>query len=95
MALDITLFEVNLPEEAFTGGSKSKGKREQTQHGSDSGKSGKSEKGGRSKGKLFVALVALVGVALAVRKLRSGGSDEKEVEMAYEQPGVEVERTEP
>lgn len=95
MALNITLFEVNLPEEVFTSGSKSKGRDKQAQHGSQSGKSGKSKKGGRSKGKLLLAITALVGIALAVRKLRSGGSDGEDIEMAYEQPGVEVEQTEP
>ena len=92
MALDITLFEVNLPQEVFTSRSQPKGKDTQSQQGSQSGQS---EQGGRSKGKMLLALVALVAVGLAVKKLRSGGSDEEEIEMTYEQPGVEVERTKP
>lgn len=94
MAFDnVTLFEVNLPNEVF-GSGRGDETGVEIQERDRSGKADQSS-GGRSKGKLLFALVALAGIAFGVRKLRSGGDEEGDIEMAYEEPGVEVEQTQP
>lgn len=92
MAFDnVTFFEVNLPNEVFGTGRVDEPDAERVDVEAD-GDSGQS---GGSKGKLFVAALVLAGVAIAVQRYRSKSDDEEEIEMAYEEPGVEVERTEP
>jgi hypothetical protein len=89
MAFDnVTFFEVNLPNEVFgpSRADETDVERVEVEEPAD-------ESGG-GKGTLLLATIALAGVAIAVRRFRSGG-DEEDVEMAYEEPGVEVQRTEP
>ena len=91
MAFDnVTFFEVNLSDAAF--GTAPVDEPDVEQIDVEAGDQGGS---GGSKGKLFLAVLALAGVAIAVRRFRSDDDEAEEIEMAYEEPGVEVERTEP
>jgi len=91
MAFDnVTFFEVNLPNEVFSSGRTGETDVEHVDVEADDD----SDQSGGSKGKLFLVALVLAGVAIAVQRYRSGDDDE-EIEMAYEEPGVEVERTEP
>lgn len=87
---NVTFFEVNLPNEVLgtAGPAETDVERVDVEDQSD-------ESGGGSKGKLFLAALLLAGVAVAVQRYRSDDDEEEDIEMAYEEPGVEVQRTEP
>lgn len=92
---DVTFFEVNLPEHAFSRSAAGESERAETDDESSAEQSGESGSGGRSKGRLLLVALVLAGAAFGVRKLRSGGGGDDDVTMEYEEPGVEVEKSEP
>ena len=94
MAFDnVTFFEVNLPDDAFGGTGKSDHETKSTESDSTDGRADdESGSGGPSVGRLLLVATVIAGVAVAVRRFRSG--DDEEIEMEYEEPGVEVEQTE-
>jgi hypothetical protein len=84
--VEITLFELNLDDASFSGNAPFSGAGSESGEDWETDESSEDDEGGRSVLPFVVGLVFLIGIGLAVKRLRggSGGSESVEVETDVE-----------